>query len=384
MIIASGDQEDRQGIERGLKESEERVRLLLDSTAEAICGMDLGFNCVFANASCLRLLGVAESDLIGHNVDDLLHFSHDKADVADALGGIFETFKTRGSAHFDEVTLRRKDGTPFPAELWLYPIMRNGDIIGSVMTFLELTEKKALARSLETTLENLARSNKDLEQFAYVASHDLQEPLRVIAGYLQLLSNRYKGKLDKEADRFITKAIDASLRMSELVNDLLQYSRVEMRGNPLQLIDMDDLLDRAIENLRAAISAPEAKVTRVNLPEVMGDQSQIVRLFQNLIGNALKFQRKDVRPVIHIGVERHGDEWVFAVRDNGIGIAAEHYGRIFEIFQRLHTRQEYSGTGIGLSICKRIVERHGGRIWCESTVGEGATFRFTIPAIPGT
>jgi two-component system sensor kinase len=230
---------------------------------------------------------------------------------------------------------------------------------------------------LQERSQALARSNEELEQFAYVASHDLQEPLRTVSSYCQLLQRRYQGKLDESADEFIKTVVDGAARMRTLINDLLAYSRVGTAGQEFESTDFGEVLDRAIGNLRIAIEESGAEVTHDELPVVMGDESQLIRLLQNLMGNAIKF-RGDRQPRIHVGAERREQDWLFSIRDNGIGIAPEHCERVFKIFQRLHTREEYSGTGIGLAVCQKTVTRHGGRIWVESEHGNGSTFFFTI------
>jgi len=242
----------------------------------------------------------------------------------------------------------------------------------------QMQERKWVEEALKEKTEELARSNRDLEQFAYVASHDLQEPLRMVASYVQLLARRYKGKLDSDADEFIGFAQDGAVRMWKLINDLLAYSRVGTWNKELAPTDCETILNQSLNNLKVAIEENEALVTHDSLPTVMADNPQLVQLFQNLIGNAIKF-RGNEPPRVHVSAGRNGNGWTFSVRDNGIGIAPEYAKRIFVIFQQLHSREKYAGTGIGLAICQRIVERHGGHIWVESEVGKGATFYFTLP-----
>lgn len=246
----------------------------------------------------------------------------------------------------------------------------------------EITERQRIEEKLKGTVVALESSNKNLEQFAYVASHDLQEPLRMVASYVQLLEQRYKGRLDSDAKEFIAFAVDGANRMQKLINDLLSYSRVSTRGKEFKDTDSKYALDQAIDNLRMAVEDSGAVITYDNLPKISGDESQLIHLFQNLIDNAIKF-RSEEKPRIHISARDNRDEWLFSVADNGIGIEPQYAERIFIILQRLHEKEKYPGTGIGLAICKRIIERHGGRIWVESEPGKGSTFFFTIPAKGG-
>jgi light-regulated signal transduction histidine kinase (bacteriophytochrome) len=223
------------------------------------------------------------------------------------------------------------------------------------------------------------RSNAELEQFAYVASHDLQEPLRVVASYVKLLDRRYKDKLDSDAHEFIDYAVEGSTRMQQMINDLLVFSRVGTKGKPFEPTDLGSIFNRVSANLSVSISENNASITHDPLPVVFADDLQMTQLFQNLIGNAIKFRSIDRAPMIHISVKKLEESWEFSVIDNGIGIDPEYFNRIFIIFNRLHTKDEYPGSGIGLAICKKIVERHGGRIWVESRPDEGSTFHFTIP-----
>jgi signal transduction histidine kinase len=242
--------------------------------------------------------------------------------------------------------------------------------------------ERSLRRQVEENLarkaEELARSNSDLEQFAYVASHDLQEPLCMVAAYTQLLGERYRGKLDADADKFIGYATEGATRMQVLIQDLLAFSRVGRNGGSSESIDCNAVMKDVLQTLAGVIEESGAVVAQGELPAVWADRTQMSQVFQNLIGNALKFRGSDP-PVISIQAEKTGQHWLFSVSDNGIGIAPEHADNIFVVFQRLHARTEYPGNGIGLAICKKIVERAGGRIWVESQVGSGSTFKFTMP-----
>jgi signal transduction histidine kinase len=235
------------------------------------------------------------------------------------------------------------------------------------------------AQKLAKKTEEMERSNKDLQQFAYVASHDLQEPLRMVSSYVQLLQRRYKGRLDADADDFIGFAVDGATRMQHLIQGLLSYSRINTHGNLPSPTDIGEVLHQVITNLGLAIDESGARITHESLPVVEADGTQLVQLFQNLVANAIKFCSA-LPPQVHVSVDREDPYWLFSVRDNGIGLDPDYDDRIFTIFQRLHTRLDYPGTGIGLAICKRIVERHGGSIWVKSAPGEGSTFYFTLPA----
>ena len=252
-----------------------------------------------------------------------------------------------------------------------------GRIIRSVGMVHDITERKKAEDALNRYMAELKRSNEELQQFAYIASHDLQEPLRMITSYLQLIERRYKGKLDKNADEFIAFATDGAMRLQEMIIGLLAYSRVQTKGRSFEKVSASEVLGNAISNLKIVINESSALVTADQLPVVKADAIQLLEIFQNLISNSIKFRGKEP-PIIHVSAERKKEEWLFSVKDNGVGIAPEYKDRIFNIFQRLHSR-DYPGVGIGLSLCRRIVERHGGRIWFESEVGKGTTFYFTIP-----
>jgi signal transduction histidine kinase len=240
-------------------------------------------------------------------------------------------------------------------------------------------ERERSLAALTRQAQELTRSNTDLEQFAYVASHDLQEPLRMVASYTQLLARRYRGRLDADADDFINYAVDGANRMQTLINDLLAFSRINTKAQGFTSVDCNLALERALGNLKHAIDESRATVTHDALPTLQADAAQMSQLFQNLIGNAVKFHGIEP-PRVHLSAQQPGGEWRFSISDNGIGIDPQFAGRIFAIFQRLHGKEKYPGTGIGLAICKRIVERHGGRIWVESEAGKGSTFYFTVPA----
>jgi len=281
-----------------------------------------------------------------------------------------------------------------------YPLLVDGRCIGVVAMFARKEQsestlsavslvadaiaqgivRKRTELALQERARELARSNEELERFAYVASHDLQEPLRMVASYTQLLGRRYKGKLDSDADEFIAFAVDGVTRMQALINDLLTFSRVGTQGGALVPLELGTALAAALINLRAAIESSGAVVTTDVLPTVLANERQMVQLFQNLIGNAIKFHGPEA-PRIHIGAEKLAGEWQITVRDNGIGIDPTFWNRLFVVFARLHNRSEYAGNGIGLAICKKIIERHGGRIWLESLPGRGSTFFFTLQGV---
>lgn len=278
-----------------------------------------------------------------------------------------------------EFRVRRSDGRYIWLEDHMVKLRDNGEKDHMSGVLIDVTEHKQSEEKLKQLAEKLSISNKELEQFAYVASHDLQEPLRMVASYIQLLQRRYKGNLTSEADEFINYAVDGVIRMKSLINDLLVYSRVNTKDFPAEEVDVNKVLKQTINTLKATIEETGAEVQVENMPSVTANEMQIGQLFQNLISNAIKFRKPDVKPVVKITAKHSGHEWMFSVSDNGIGIDKEFTDRIFVIFQRLHNNQEYPGTGIGLAICKKIVEKLGGHIWVEAEKGVGSTFSFTIP-----
>jgi PAS domain S-box-containing protein len=330
------------------------------------------------NQAAERIFGYKPAQVIGQNVKLLMpepyHSEHDGY-----LGNYLRTGVAKIIGIGREVTGRRSDGTTFPMELAVSAFN-----FGSARYFTgivrEISERKRAELELREAFEELSRSNLDLEQFAYVASHDLQEPLRAVTGCVQVLQKRYQGQLDQRADELIAHAVDGVARMQTLIEDLLTYSRVGTRGQAFEACDCNLIVATTLDNLAAAIEESGAAITSGDLPVVQGDAGQLAQLFQNLIGNAIKFRGPEP-PRVQVRAEQVGAAWRFSVEDNGIGMAPEYFERIFIIFQRLHTRTEYPGTGLGLAISKKIVERHGGQISVESEPGRGTTFYFTIPAL---
>jgi len=292
--------------------------------------------------------------------------------------GIFFHGLADGSPVSSEAKFRRYDGTIFEGDIKIAALDPSDPRRGTIAAISDISDRKKAERTLRERSEALARSNSDLEQFAYVAAHDLREPLLAVAAYLKVLERSCRGRLGAEGEKIITKALDVTCRMDALIQTLLAYSRLVTAAQPARQTDCMDILDAALSNLKPAIEESHARITHDELPTVFGNPALLVQLFQNLIANAIKF-RGAQPPRIRVGVARKEDEWHFWVSDNGIGIEPPHFERIFLLFQRLHTGSDYLGTGIGLANCRKIVERHGGRIWVESKVGVGSTFFFTIP-----
>ncbi len=364
---------ERQRAEQELRESEERYRELVENANDIIYTHDLRGRFLSANAAALQVTGFGLDELLAMSVDDLVVPEH---------RALAREMTRRKLAHefFQpyELNIRTKNGGSRIVEVNSRLILRQGKAVGVQGIARDVTQQHAAKEALSKHAADLARSNSELEQFAYIASHDLQEPLRMVASYCQLLKRRYQNRLDKDADEFIEFAVDGARRMQILVNDLLAYSRVGRAELSPSSVHIGEVVEDALRNLQAALADRGASITRDELPEVIADGRQLVQLFQNLLGNAIKFCTEGA-PCIHVGATKQDDEWVFSVRDQGIGIAPEHLERVFMIFKRLHGWGQFPGTGVGLAIGKKIVERHGGRIWVESTPGQGSTFYFTIP-----
>jgi PAS domain S-box-containing protein len=371
VFAAARDITERKLAEQKLLAASMYSRSLLEASLDPLVTISKEGKITDVNKATEDVTGCTREELIGSDFSDYF------TEPNEARASYQKVF-TEGLVKDYPLAILHKSGritdVLYNASVYLNP---QGEIQGVFAAARDITERKAMENEIKQTLEKLKQSNAELEQFAYVASHDLQEPLRMVASYVQLIERRYKGKLDKDADEFIGYAVDGANRMRGLIDDLLTYSRVSRLGKPFESTDVESTLDIALLNLKASITENHAVVTHDKLPVVMADGGQLVQLLQNLIGNAIKFHGKEP-PRVHVSSHDKRTEYVFSIRDNGIGISPEYYDRLFKIFQRLHTREEYPGSGIGLAVCKRIVERHGGRIWIESQVGKGSIIYFTL------
>ncbi|MBX3747752.1 MAG: PAS domain S-box protein [Verrucomicrobiae bacterium] len=380
--IARDVSEDRREQNRRIAEVEERLKVsfreiedlkaALDEHA-IVAITDARGRITYVNDKFCAISKYAREELLGQDHRLINSGHHPKEFIRDLWRTI-----GRGGVWHGELKNRARDGTHYWVDTTIVPFL---DEAGRPRQYVairaEITERKLAEEALQRRTEELARSNHDLEQFAYVASHDLQEPLRAVAGCVQILQRKYGGQMGAGADELIGHVVDGAQRMRKLIDDLLEFSRVGTRGGKFQRITVGTALAEALRNLAVALEESGGRIVNDPLPEVEADPTQLTQLFQNLIGNAIKFRGPEA-PRVQIGAERRGGWWEISVRDNGIGIEPQYFERLFRIFQRLHTRREYPGTGIGLAICRRIVERHGGRIWVESKPGEGTTFFFTL------
>jgi PAS domain S-box-containing protein len=401
------------GIHRQLNERDELFRLITEKAADMIAVVNTSGHRVYNSPSYERIMGYSPEELGATSSFEQIH-----PDDREKIKAAAAEASRSGVGQRIEYRMRHKDGSWRVLESTASTILdAEGSVDKLVIVNRDITDRKRAETALQeykihleelvatrtteliranellqrdiiernwaqqeltSKLEELARSNADLEQFAYVASHDLQEPLRMVISYTQLLARRYQGKLDATADEFIGFAVDGASRMQQLIQDLLSYSRLTTRGKALQFTQTGAACNTALENLRESIKNSNAEVSVGPLPTVHADATQLAQLFQNLIGNAIKYRNKR-KPEIRVDARPNGNEWIFSVQDNGIGIEPQYFERIFQMFQRLHTRKDYSGTGIGLAICRKIAERHGGKIWVESYPGQGSTFLFSIP-----
>jgi len=357
------------------KRLEARFRATVEFAPTAMMMVDANGLIQLVNAELERLFGYDRSELLRQPVEVLLPERFRGVHPVLRSGYFAAPEARRMGAGIDLFALR-KDGTEFPVEIGLNPVTTDEGtfVLSAVVDISERAQTKALKRAVEA----LERSNMELQRFAYVASHDLQTPMRSVASFVELLRVTYADKLDAQANDWIRRIVESVKHLQTLVRDLLAYSRVDSQARRFEVVPFRNVVDEAILLLDTAVGELDAEITCSELPVVVGDRSQLAQLMLNLFANALKY-RSTAPPRIDVSVARTGSDWTFAVRDNGIGIAPRHKERIFEMFQRLHDQRSYPGTGIGLAVCRRVVHRHGGRIWVESEPGRGSTFYFTLP-----
>jgi PAS domain S-box-containing protein len=371
--ISGTDITNLRSVEKELRQSEEYFRSTFEQAQVGVVLVSPKNKFIKVNEKFCRMTGYTAAELYEKSFAEITS----NEDVNRDLTGVSELVRGEKDLYITEKKYIRKDGATFWAATNVSAVRKDGVLQNFAVIIEDISDRKKAEEDLASTLEKLERSNKELEQFAFVASHDLQEPLRAITGYLQLLDRKYSGKIDADADSYIKSAVSGAGRMRNLINDLLTFSRVESREKELKEIDMNNVFDTVLYGLGNAINESAASVTRTKLPSVMADETHMVQLLQNLIANGIKFRGAD-KPQIVVSAETKDKDIIFSVKDNGIGIEKEYFEKIFIIFQRLHSRDEYPGTGIGLAICKRIVESYGGRIWVESEPGKGSAFYFTL------
>jgi PAS domain S-box-containing protein len=363
------------------KASEARYRGLLEAAPDAMVVVNVSGEIVLLNVQAETQFGYSRDELVGQKVKNIIPEGFAERLIADGTRSAAEALAQQIGTGI-ELVGRRKDGTEFPIEIMLSPLESAEGILVTA-AIRDITERRKSEEHLVKTVWELKRSNDELQQFAYVSSHDLQEPLRMVSSYTQLLAKRYQGRLDSDADEFIAFAVDGCNRMQGLIQDLLTYSRAGTNAKTLHETSSEIALKKALANLRITIEQSGAIVTHDLLPALTTDATQLTQVFQNLVGNAIKYHGAEA-PRVHVSATKAGNnEWIFSVRDNGLGIDPQYFDRIFILFQRLHGRDEFEGTGIGLAICKKILERLGGRIWVESQPEKGSTFYFALPEIEG-
>ncbi len=394
----------RRAAEEHLVRMESRYRGLLEAAPDAMVVVNQRGEIVLVNVQAERQFGYRRDELVGQNVKNIIPEGFAERLISDATRSAADALAQQIEMGI-ELSGRRKDGSEFPIEIMLSPLESTEGILvtaairnisarkkseednaalenqaTSLQSARDEMERRVDERTKELAVANqvLEQSNLELNQFAYIASHDLQSPLRSISGFVQLLQLEYEGRLDEQAQDWIRRTVQSIARMQTLIRDLLAYSRVDARSRPFNQIPFLDIVNDALTLLESSIHDSGGQVTCGPLPDILGDRSQLVQLIQNLIGNGLTYHG-DKPPHIHISAERGGEEWIFSVRDNGIGIEPQYFEQIFEIFKRLHDQKDYPGTGIGLAVCRRIVNHHGGKIWVKSESGRGSTFHFTIP-----
>jgi PAS domain S-box-containing protein len=359
-----------------IKQSEAKYRGLLEAAPDAMVVVNEVGEIVLLNVQAEKRFGYSRDELVGQKVKNIIPEGFAERLIADGTRSAADALAQQIGTGI-ELSGRRKDGSEFPIEIMLSPLESAEGILVTA-AIRDITVRRKSEEHLAKTAGELKRSNEELQQFAYVASHDLQEPLRMVASFTQLLSKRYKGHLDSDADEFIGYAVDGCNRMQGLIQDLLVYSRAGTSEKTFREISCEGALTEGLTNLRAAVEQSGAVVTHDSLPTIRTDDAQLAQVFQNLVGNAIKYCSAEV-PQVHVSAKNVGNEWVFSVRDNGLGIEPQYFERIFILFQRLHGRNDFEGTGIGLAICKKILARLGGRIWVESQLGNGSTFYFALP-----